>query len=201
MYANINKYFNYWPKIVIKIILICCGLSMFVNTVVLVNHISTGFENYILGMLLHLVIIIHFFRVLRTQKTLKNAHMGKVWRKEFNFSDEQVEAALKQIDSEVTNPLYVDTATKNTFMITQNWIIGADSLSRATAVRLKDIKSYERLVASHTKGSTITYFYYLVLKCYGDKEMNIRLCSENNVDDAACELGTVLKNYPCDSGK
>lgn len=195
MYANINKYFNYWPKTVIKIILICCGLSMFVNTVILVNHISTGFEDYILGMLLHLIIISHFFRVLRTQKTLKNAHMGKVWRKEFNFSDEQVEVALKQIDSEVTNPLYVDTATKNTFMITQNWIIGADSLSRATAVRLKDIKSYERLVASHTKGSTTTYFYYLVLKCYGDKEMNIRLCSENNADDAACELGAVLKNY------
>ncbi|MGN0160985.1 MAG: hypothetical protein ACI4AQ_06330 [Lachnospiraceae bacterium] len=193
MYANINKYFNYWPKTVIKIILVCCGFSMFVNTAVLVNHISTGFEDYILGILLHLIIMIHFFRVLRTQKTLKNAHMGKVWRKEFNFSHEQVEAALKQMDSEVTKPLYVDTTTKNTFMITENWLIGADSLSRATAVRLKDIKSYERLVVSHTKGITTTYVYYLVLKCYGDKEMNICLSSEDKVDDAACELGAVLK--------
>lgn len=202
MYTNIKKNFNYWPRLGAKIILIYSGFSLFVNIMIVLGSLSQGLGDTIIytlshvlpGLTFHIVLFLYFLNVLKAQSTLKNAYIGKIMRKKFHYSEEQVEAALAQIDSEVASPVYSDTATKNTFMITQNWVIGASSgLMRAMAVRITDIKSYERLVVEN-RGKSTSYGYYLVVKNHADEEFHFRLGSSDLMDEAAYELAAAMKN-------
>ncbi len=202
MYTNIKKNFNYWPKLGAKIVLIYSGFSLLGNIMIILGSLSQGLGDtniYTLlhvlpGLTFHIVLFLYFFNVLKAQSTLKNAYIGKIMRKKFHYSEEQIEAALAQIDSEVVSPIYSDTATKNTFMITQNWVIGASaSLMRAMAVRITDIKSYERLVVEN-RGKSTSYGYYLVVKNHADEEFRFRLGSSDLMDEAAYELAAAMKN-------
>ncbi|MGN0480537.1 MAG: ribosomal protein L7/L12 [Lachnospiraceae bacterium] len=202
MYTNIKKNFNYWPKLGAKIILIYSGFSLLGNIMIILGSLSQGLGDtniYTLlhvlpGLTFHIVLFLYFLNVLKAQSTLKNAYIGKIMRKKFHYSEEQVEAALAQIDSEVASPVYSDTATKNTFMITQNWVIGASSgLMRAMAVRITDIKNYERLVVEN-RGKSTSYGYYLVVKNHADEEFHFRLGSSDLMDEAAYELAAAMKN-------
>lgn len=202
MYTNIKKNFNYWPRLGAKIILIYSGFSLLGNIMIVLGSLSQGLGDTNIYTLLHvlpgltinIVLFLYFLNVLKAQSTLKNAYIGKIMRKKFHYSEEQIEAALAQIDSEVASPSYSDTATKNTFMITQNWVIGASSgLMRAMAVRITDIKNYERLVVEH-RGKSTSYGYYLVVKNYADEEFHFRLGSSDLMDEAAYELSAAMKN-------
>lgn len=202
MYTNIKNNFNYWPKLGSKIMVAYSAFMLISNIPVLFSVLSQGIgpatigtlAYSLIGLLFSIILFFYFLKTLKAQSTLKNAYMGKIMRKKLNYPDGQIEAALAQIDAEAAAPVYIDTNTKNTFMITKNWVIGGTgNLMRALAVKISDIKKYERLIVENRRGST-SYGFYLVITINPGDEFRIRLGSSELMDEAACELAAAIKN-------
>ena len=167
MYENIVKNFNYWPKKLAKIGYVYLGIVGVINLVI---GIFSGFNlTTLVGLVAQIIIVVWLYSIYRSQITLKKAYISKVMKKHFNYSDDQIEAALTQINEEVTRPVYEDRLSKNTFMITQNWAIGATGTAcRAAAIRLNNIKNCERYTIKHHSKHGTSVSYCLKVVDYND---------------------------------
>lgn len=194
MYENIVKNFNYWPKKLAKIGYVYLGIVGVINLVI---GIFSGFNlTTLVGLVAQIIIVVWLYSIYRSQITLKKAYISKVMKKHFNYSDDQIEAALTQINEEVTRPVYEDRVSKNTFMITQNWAIGATGTAcRAAAIRLNNIKNCERYTIKHHSKHGTSVSYCLKVVDYNDKAIMFRFCNTDKMDEAAYELCEAINNY------
>lgn len=194
MYENIAKNFNYWPKKLSKIGYVYLAVVGAINLVI---SIFTGFDiNVLVGLVFQIILVVWLYSIYRSQITLKKAYISKIMKKKYNYSDDQIEAALTQINEEVTHPVYEDRVTKNTFMITQNWVIGATGTAcRAVAVRLNDIKDCERHIIKHHSKHGTSFSYCLKVIDYNDKAIMYRFGNTEKMDEATYELCEAMKNY------
>lgn len=199
MYNNIYEKFNYWPKLCSKIAVFYMGFSVVFGIFGLLGTIISGMELFfiiqtLMGVVIAVFIFLYFLKVSKAQKILKTAYMGKVLKKKFGYTDDQIDLALAKIDSEVTHPIYTDTNTKNTFMITENWVIGAaGAFMQAAAVPIAEIKEFNRLVVETRRKGTSSYGYYLKISNRNDDAINIRLGNTDLLDEASYQLNAALK--------
>lgn len=146
-YPNFKKHFNTNPKMWIKFGWFFAELYYFYLLYVVLITPPKYVANWTFFICLQLLILAIFGLSYNKQLTLVNAKIGKHLKKR-GYTD--VANVLKEIDDEMISPEYAIlrkcTHGYANFMITKNWIIGADGLKLmgVNAVRKCEVHSLKK---------------------------------------------------------
>lgn len=143
-YPNLKKHFNTNPKMWIKFGWFFAELYYFYLLYVVLITPPKYVANWTFFICLQLLILAIFGLSYNKQLTLVNAKIGKHLKKR-GYTD--VANVLKEIDDEMISPEYAIlrkcTHGYANFMITKNWIIGADGLKLMGVNAVRDCKKEE----------------------------------------------------------
>ncbi len=189
VYPNFKKYFNKTPR-------------SYLMAMMMLNVVSIGFTVIMVAMdgdfhLIPKLLVQVIFNLIfwgyfySTQITLKRAHIGKSLKKRLGDSDSMVQA-LEQMEEEMEHPVYSNFSPRrqnNNFVITKNWIIGAQGMLffRANAVPLSDVIKVEHQVVIYRGRHSGTHFA-LTITDKENKKYEFLLKNEDDLGDAFIEI-------------
>lgn len=154
-YPTLNSYFNATPKLWFIILFV-----FYCITTVLGLLVDFSFGGLIAGVLTIAVM----YGLYLFQDMYEHLRIGKHLKKYHGYEGDGLVAAFDKMEQEANRPLYKDIPKQKSFsfMVTENWIIGADGvmLLRMNACKRSDVVSIEIKTMSNSKQT----FYVLQIK-------------------------------------
>lgn len=189
VYPNFKKYFNTTSRSYLKALMMLNIVSL-VFTIIMMD--MDAYFHLIPKLIVQVIFNLIFWGYFySTQLTLKRAHIGKSLKKRLGDSDSMVQA-LEQMEEEMEQPVYSNFSPRrknNNFVITKNWIIGAQGMLffRANAVPLSDVIKVEHQVVVY-RGRHSGSFFALTVTDKENKKYEFLLKDEDDLGDAFIEI-------------
>lgn len=188
VYSNFKKNFNTSPRsylMAIMLIMVICAAAS-----ALIALLDGDFETVGMSICQVVLNVVFWGYFYSTQLTLKRAHIGKSLKKRLGDAGSMVKA-LDEMEEEMEHPVYSNvssTRKNNNFMITKNWIIGAEgmALCRANAVSVHDVAKVEHHVEIYHGKRTASHFVLTITDKKGTT-FDFRLKDEDDLGDAFIE--------------
>lgn len=188
VYSNFKKYFNTSSRSYLMAIMLITAILGIASVIMMV--LDGDFQLVARGIGQIIIELLFWGYFYSTQLTLKRAHIGKSLRKRLGDSDSVVKA-LDQMEEEMNQPVYSNVSSKrknNNFIITKNWIIGAEGMAffRANAVAVADVTKVEHHVEIYHGKRTASHFV-LTVTDKQNKTYDFLLKDEDDLGDAFIE--------------
>ncbi len=154
-YPTLNSYFNATPKLWFMILFVFYCVTTILGLLI---------DFSIFGLISGVITVAIMYGLYLFQDMYEFLRVGKHLKKYHGFEGDGLVAAFNKMEQEAAKPVYKDIPKQKSFsfMVTENWIIGADGvmLLRMNACKRSDVTSMEVRTMSNSKQT----FYILQIK-------------------------------------
>lgn len=189
VYSNFKKYFNTASRGYLMAMILITAIFGIASVIMMV--LDGEFQMVARGIGQIIINFVFWGYFYSTQLTMKRAHIGRSLRKRLGDSDSVVKA-LDEMEMEMDQPVYSNVSSRrknNNFIITKNWIIGAEGMAffRANAVAVADVTKVEHHVEVYHGKRTASHFV-LTITDKQNKTYDFLLKDEDDLGDAFIEV-------------